>query len=176
MKRLYGLMAAFETPEGLITAARRAREAGYRRMDAFTPFHVPELDDLLEVRDHRVPLFTLIGGILGGVGGFSLQLFGNGYNYPLNIGGRPLNSWPAFIPVTFELTILAASLTAFFGLMWLNGFPRPHHPVFSATCFDLASLDRFFLCIEAADPHFEAEGTRRFLEEQNATEVSDVVP
>jgi ActD protein len=161
---IYGLMAEFHSPEALIQAAERASREGFKRMDAFTPFPVEGLAEALRVHDRRVPLIVLIGGILGCLGGFFLQYWIAVIWYPLNVGGRPLNSWPAFIPVTFELTILLAALAAFLGVLALNGLPMPYHPVFNVAQFELASRNRFFLCIEAADPKFERDGTQKFLE------------
>jgi hypothetical protein len=157
-------MAEFENPTDLVTAAHRAYEEGYRKMDAYTPFPIEELDEALGFRHTRLPLLVLIGGLIGCIGGFMLQYYTSVINYPLNIGGRPLNSWPAFIPVTFETTILCAALTAVLGMLALNGLPMPYHPVFNVPRFALATRDRFFLCIEATDPKFEREATSAFLE------------
>jgi hypothetical protein len=161
---LYGIMAEFDTPETLLEAAQRAYEAGYRRMDAYSPFPVDGLAEAIGFHKTRLPLLVLIGGIVGCVGGFYLQYWTAVIDYPLNIGGRPLNSWPMFIPVTFELTILVAGLTAVLGLLALNGLPMPYHPVFNVERFQMATRNRFFLCIESADPKFDQEATRRFLE------------
>jgi hypothetical protein len=172
--RLYGLMAEFETPGRLIAATTQARAAGYRRMDAYAPYPIEDLTHALGHHRSRLPLLVLIGGLLGCAAGLGLQWWVNNVAYPLNIGGRPVSSWPAFIPVTFEMTILFASLTAVLGMLALNGLPRPYHPVFNAPRFSAASRDRYFLCIEAADPRFDVWGTRSFLEEMGPTEVSDV--
>lgn len=171
---IYGLMAEFETPEALLAAVRRAHQAGYRRMDAYTPFPVEDLAEAIGFPHSRVALIVLIGGIIGCIGGFYLQYWVEAIDYPLIIGGRPFNSWPAFIPVTFELTILLAALSAFFGLLALNGLPMPYHPVFNVEQFELASRNRFFLCIEAADPKFDPENTRKFLEALEPRSVHDV--
>lgn len=171
---VYGLLAEFDTPAALLTAAGRVREEGYRRMDAYTPFPVEGLAGALGFRYTRVPLITLIGGILGGLAGYSMQYWISAVNYPINVGGRPLHSWPAFIPVTFELSILGAALAAVLGMLALNGLPMPYHPVFHVPRFALASRDRFFLCIEAVDPKFDGKGTRRLLESLGSRVVSDV--
>jgi hypothetical protein len=161
---IYGLMAEFDGPETLLDAARRSFAEGYRRMDAYSPFPVDGLAEAIGFHKTRLPLLVLIGGIVGCVGGFYLQYWASVIDYPLNIGGRPLNSWPMFIPVTFELTILVAGLTAVLGLLALNGLPMPYHPVFNVERFQFATRNRFFLCIESADPKFDPEATRRFLE------------
>jgi hypothetical protein len=161
---MHGLMAEFDSPEPLIAAARRAFAEGFRRMDAYSPFPVEGLAEALGFHRTGVPLIVLIGGLIGCIGGFYLQYWVAVIDYPINVGGRPLNSWPSFIPVTFELTILIAALFAFFGVLALNGLPMPYHPVFNVDRFELASRNRFFLCIEAADPKFDSDRTRRFLE------------
>jgi len=161
---LYGLMAEFDNPQDLVDAARRARAEGYRNMDGYSPFPVEGLADALELGGTRVPLIVLIGGLIGAAAGYSMQYYLMAVDYPVNIGGRPYHSWPAFIPVTFEMTVLVAGLFAVLGMLALNGLPMPYHPVFNVPRFALASRDRFFLCIEAADPKFDPEHTRRFLE------------
>ena len=161
---IYGLMAEFRSPEMLLHAAERASQEGFKRMDAYTPFPVEGLAEAIGFSRTRVPLIVLIGGIIGCVGGYFLQYWVAVLDYPLNVGGRPLNSWPAFVPVTFELTILCAALAAFFGVLALNGLPMPYHPVFNVEQFELASRNHFFLCIEAIDPKFDADATRKFLE------------
>src|SRR5712692_8445415 len=161
---IYGLLAEFDTPAGLVAAAERARKEGYRCMDAYAPFPVEGLAEALKFHHTRVPLLTLIGGIVGGLAGYFMQYWIAAINYPLNIGGRPLHSWPAFIPITFELTVLGAALTAFFGSLALSGLPKPYHPMFNLPEFERASQDRFFLCIEAADARFDMRETRAFLE------------
>jgi hypothetical protein len=171
---LYGLIAEFENPEELMHAVRRARAAGYRKMDAYTPFPVEHLAEELGFRYTALPLVVLIGGLVGCAGGFFLQYWIAAIDYPLNIGGRPLNSWPAFIPVTFELTILVAALSAVLGMLALNGLPMPYHPLFNNPRFALASRNRFFLCIEAGDKKFNREATAKFLSETNPKGVSEV--
>lgn len=169
-----GLMAEFDNPTSLVNATSRAYREGYRRMDAFTPFPVDGLSEALGLQRTRVPLIVLLGGIAGCIGGFFLQYYISVIYWPLIVGGRPFNSWPAFIPVTFELTVLCAALAAFFGMLALNGLPRPHHPVFNVPRFELASRDRFFLCIETTDPKFNLAETRSFLESLGAREVNNV--
>jgi len=171
---IYGVMAEFDTPVELVHAAEKARTAGYRRMDAYTPFPVEGLAEAMGLKRNMVPLVTLLGGLAGGLGGFGFQYWVNVAAYPMNIGGRPLNSWPAFIPVTFELTVLGASLCAVFGMLALNRLPQPHHPVFNVQRFVHASSDRFFLCIEAHDPKFHLEETARFLKGLHPHHVNEV--
>jgi Protein of unknown function (DUF3341) len=173
---LYGLVAEFATPEELLEATRRARSAGYRRLEAYTPFPVHGLAEALDFHQTHIPLVVLLGGIVGGLGGYFLQYWINVLDYPLNVGGRPLHSWPAFIPVTFELTILIAALAAVFGMLALNGLPMPYHPLFNVPCFALVTRDRFFLCIEARDPKFDRMETRRFLEGVSAYNITEVEP
>ena len=174
--RIYGLLAEFEAPEDLVSAAERAYADGYRHMDAHTPFPVHGLAEAIGFHTNRVPLLVLIGGIIGAGLGFFSQYWAAVIDYPINVGGRPLNSWPAFIPITFEVTILVAALTAVLGMLALNGLPQPYHPVFNAPRFALATRDRFFLCIEATDPRFDPVATRAFLEGLGAKEVTDVEP
>src|SRR4051812_38934671 len=171
---MYGLMAEFENATALVDATASARAEGYRRMDAYAPFPIPELHDALGGHESRLPLIVLIGGLIGCIGGFLLQYWASAIAYPINVGGRPFNSWPAFIPVTFECTILCAALSAVLGMLALNGLPMPYHPVFNVPRFALASRNRFFLCIESKDHHFDVDKTRRFLETQGAREVSIV--
>jgi len=173
---IYGIMAEFENSGDLVAAVRRAREEGYRILDAYTPFPIEELNEALDLHKSRVPLIVLIGGLVGGVGGYFMQYYLSAIDYPLNIGGRPLHSWPAFIPITFELAVLVAGLSAVLGMLALNGLPMPYHPVFNVPRFALASRDRFFLCIEARDPKFDRDGTRRFLERQRPRVVTEVEP
>jgi Alternative complex III, ActD subunit len=173
-KGLYGLMAEFEQPEDLIRAAHRAHEAGYRKMDAYTPFPIEEVSEAVGHHHTILPWIVLGGGIFGCVSGFMLQYWVSVIAYPINVGGRPFNSWPSFIPVTFEMTVLFAALSAVFGMILLNRLPEPHHPVFNVGRFALASSNRFFLCIEAEDARYNQEETRRFLEQQNPYQISEV--
>lgn len=170
----YGLMAEFTEHEQLLEAARRAHAAGYRRMDAYAPFPVEGLAEALGRRRTAVPLLVLLGGILGGAGGYFMEWYALTVDYPLNVGGRPFHSWPLFIPITFELTVLIAALTALIGMLALNRLPEPYHPVFNVPAFRRASLDRFFLCLEAADPCFDPERTRRFLESLAPASITEV--
>ncbi len=171
---IYGLMAEFDTPEDLLAAAKHAHAEGYRRMDAYSPFPVEGLSEAIGFHHTRLPLLVLIAGIVGAIVGFASQYYVTVFDYPINVGGRPLNSWPAYIPITFEVTILFAALTAVVGMIALNRLPMPYHPVFNVPAFGRASRDRFFLCIEAADPRFDREGTRQFLESLKPREVSEV--
>ena len=161
---LHGLMAEFETPTALVAAAEQARLQGYRHMDAYTPIPIEELNEALGLRRTRLPRLVLAGGILGGLAGYGLQYWSLTIAYPLNVGGRPLHSWPYFIPITFETTVLGAALAAFVGMWARNRLPQPYHPVFNAPAFARASLDRFFLCIEATDPRFDRHATGKFLD------------
>jgi len=173
---LYGLLAEFDNPTALVSAAERTRLAGYRKIDAFSPIPIEELNDALGFRRTRLPLLVLLGGIVGGLAGYSLEFWTSAIAYPMNVGNRPLNSWPQFIPVTFEMTVLGSALTAFIGMWALNKLPQPYHPVFNVPAFARASTDRFFLLIEAADPRFIYEDARSFLEGLHPLGVSDVAP
>lgn len=174
MSATYAWMAEFSSADALLAAARRAREAGYRRIEAYSPFPVEGLAEAIDFGKTRVPLATLIGGIAGGVGGFLLQWYSAVISYPENIGGRPLDSWPEFIPVTFETTVLFAAFTAVIAMLAGNGLPRLRHPVFGARDFDLATRNRFFLCLRADDPRFEPGTARRFLEALQPMKVVEV--
>ena len=171
---LYGVMAEFDNPEALLAATRRAYAAGYRQMDAYTPFPIEEVSEALGAHRNRVPLLVLLGGLFGAVGGYALLYWTSVIDYEINVGGRPFHSWPAFIPITFETTVLCAALAAVFGMLALNGLPMPYHPLFNTPNFALASRDRFFLCIEARDPQFEYQAVRELLSNVNAREVTDV--
>jgi hypothetical protein len=167
-------MAEFDDPNALVSAAQRARQEGYRRMDAYSPFPIEELHEALGEPPSRLPLIVLVGGLAGCIGGFALQYWVSAVENPWNIGGRPLVSWPAFIPITFECTILVAALSAVLGMLALNGLPMPYHPVFNVSRFALASRNRFFLCIEAKDAQFDLQKTRVFLQSLQPREVSTV--
>jgi hypothetical protein len=173
---LYGLMAEFDTPAELVTAAERTRLAGYRKFEAYSPIPIEELNEAMGFRRTRLPLLVLLGGIFGGLAGYGLEYWSQVIAYPMNIGGRPFHSWPHFIPVAFETTVLGAALSAFVGMWWLNGLPQPYHPVFNVPAFERASLDRFFLVIETADPRFDHVATKRFLQGLRPVGVSDVAP
>ena len=172
---LYGLMAKFDTPEEVVEAARKARAAGYRKMEAYSPFPIEELTEILNFKP-IIQYLVFIGGVVGAISGFGLQYYASVIAYPLIIGGRPFNSWPSFIVVIFELTILFAGLVAVFGMLGLNGFPHPYHPVFNGKDFHLVSRDKFFLVIESKDPRFDPDRTRAFLESLNPEEVTEVQP
>jgi hypothetical protein len=171
---IHGLMAEFDEPTRLVAAAAHARREGYRCMDAYSPFPIEELNEALGMHHSRLPLIVLIGGLCGCIGGYALQYWVSAMAYPINVGGKGYHSWPAFIPITFECTILVAALSAVFGMLALNRLPMPYHPVFNVPRFALASRNRFFLCIEAKDPKFDLEATRRFLEALRPREVSTV--
>lgn len=173
---LWGLLAQFDDPNALVESTRRMREAGYQRIDAYSPFPIEELSEALALRRTRLPLLVLLGGVTGALVGYGMQYYTAVLDYPLNVGGRPLHSWPAFIPVTFEMIILTAALVAVLGMLALNGLPMPYHPVFNVPGFALASRDRFFLSVEAKDPLFDLGKTRAFLQDLGAREVSEVLP
>ena len=171
---LYGVIAEFNDPQALLDAALAAREKGYTETDAFSPFPIHGLSEAVGFHKSRLSLIVLTMGLIGGIGGFFMQWYASVVSYPLNIGGKPLNSWPAWIPITFECTILLAALGAVFGMLALNGLPMPYHPVFNVRRFDSASRDKFFLVIQARDPRFQLEEARRFLETLGPREVTDV--
>jgi ActD protein len=173
---VYGLLAEFEHPHELVEAAEAARAAGYKRIDAYSPFPVEGLADAIGFRRNELPLIIFIGGLIGCIGGFGMQYYFNAVDYAINVGGRPLNSWPMFIPVTFELTVLCAALSAIVGLFALNRLPMPYHPVFNVPEFVHATRDRFYLAIEARDPKFDLAKTREFLSKLNPHDIYEVPP
>ncbi len=174
---IYGVMAEFETPHALVEAAKQTYAAGYRKMDTFSPFPVEGAWEAIGHHDRRLSLLVLLGGLAGMATGYGLQFWVHAITYPINIAGKPLNSWPQFIPVTFELTILFAAITAVLSMIVLNGLPMPYHPVFNVKRFaDHASRDRFFLLVEAADPKFDIQQTMDFLRGLNPAGVSEVEP
>jgi hypothetical protein len=171
---IWGLLAEFASPAELAAATKRTHEAGYRRVEAYSPIGIEAVSEALEFKNTHVPLVCLLGGIFGGLGGFLLQYWVSAVDFPLNVGGRPLNSWPAFIVVTFECTILGASLAAFLGMLALNKLPQPYHPVFNAPRFAFASKDVFFLVIIADDPKFDLRKTFEFMETLGPKEITEV--
>jgi|YelNatPaOPRAMG01_1025707.scaffolds.fasta_scaffold25208_2 hypothetical protein len=172
--RVYGIVAEFADTDKLIAGTEKAKDAGYTRMDAYTPYPVEGLDDLMGFREPFLPWLAFFGGIFGAVAGFGLQYWTSVIDYPMNVGGKPDNSWQAFLPVTVETTILFAALAVILGMLLFNGFPYPWHPIFNAPDFDRVSTDRFFLCIESRDPLFDLEETRLLLESADALHVSEV--
>jgi hypothetical protein len=171
---LYGVMAEFDTPTDLVAAARRTYEAGYRRINGYSPYPIEELSEAIGFTHTSLPLIVFIGGVVGGLSGFFMQYWMEVINYPLNVGGKPYNSWPAFIPITFECTVLCAAFAAVLGMLVLNKLPQPYHPVFNAPNFALATRDRFFLVVEANDPQYDHDAIVTFMKNLNATEVNDV--
>lgn len=170
----HGLLAMFETHNQLLDASRKAHAEGYRRMDAYSPFPIEGLAEALGHKRTLVPMTVLLGGIVGGLGGYFMQWFAMVRDYPLNVAGRPLHTWPAFVPITFELTVLSAAFCALLSMLLFNRLPQPYHPVFNVADFARASVDRFFLCIESTDPKFERQKTREFLQSLQAREVVEV--
>jgi len=170
----YGVMAEFFDPHSLLDAANKTREAGFRDFEAYSPFPIHGLAEAVGFHHSRLSAIVLTGGVLGGVGGFFMCWYANVISYPLNIGGKPYNSWPAWIPIVFECTILLAAFAAVFGMLGLNGLPMPYHPVFNVDRFSQASRDKFFLVIQARDPKFDIEEVYKFLETLGPREVADV--
>ena len=170
----YGLLAEFDGPKALVKALEELHDRGFRRVESYTPYPVEGVPEALHFRPWPVPLIFLIAGVSGAGGGFLMQLYASAISYPENIGGRPLDSWPSFIPVTFEMGILAGVLCGVLGMLMLNQLPRYHHPVSNVARFRAASSDGFFLCVEAEDPNFEAGTTTFLLREIGAIEISEV--
>jgi hypothetical protein len=171
---IYGIMAEFDTTRDLVAAARKTHEAGYRKIDAYSPFPVEELAEAIGFHRNGVPLVTLIGALIGGLSGYLMQYWIAVITYPVNVGGRPYHSWPSFIVVTFEMTILFGGIFAVLGMLALNGLPMPYHPVFNVPRFVMASKDRFFLIVFSTDPKYDPAGTRQFLESLGARSISEV--
>jgi hypothetical protein len=170
---VYGLLAEFVTPEQLLAAAQKAQAEGYTVVDAYSPFPVHGVDDAIGAKT-RLPLYIFGGGLAGALTGFAMQTFASAVHYKINVGGKPLISWPSFMPITFELTVLFAAGTAVVGMLFLNGLPKPYNPVFNVPEFAHASQDRFFLCIRSDDPKFQLDGTSRFLEGLEPESISEV--
>jgi hypothetical protein len=173
-EKLYGLLAEYRTADDLLRAARAAREAGYTALEAYTPFPVEGLDEAVGFRTNRVALGALVGGIAGGLATYFLQWYSAVIDYPINVGGRPFHSWPSFIPATFEVTILGAALTAVATMLIANGLPRLRHPLFAVPEFDLATRNRFFLCVKPHGSRFDAGRTERFLRDLEPIALCEV--
>lgn len=171
---IHGMIAEFDGPDEILEAATKTREAGYTKIEAYTPFPVHGLADVIDKEDHRIKWLIFLGGAAGAASGYGLQYWVSVFAYPHNVGGKPLQSWPAFIPVTFECMVLFASFAAVIGMLGLNGLPRPHHPIFNAKNFEFASRSKFFLCVEVEDEKYDAAETKKFLQSLGATEVSEV--
>ncbi len=171
---IWGMIAEFDTPTQILTAARKAYSEGYRRMDAYSPFPVEGLSEAIGFHKDSVALICLVGGLLGLATAYVLQFWINTIAYPLNIGGRPFHSWPSFIVVSFEMTVLFGGLSAAFGMLAMNGLPTPYHPVFNVPSFSFASEDKFFLCIEASDPKFDRITTYQFLSSLEPRAITEV--
>lgn len=170
----YGILAEFASSDALLNAARGMRSHGHERLEAYTPYAVEGLSEALGIKPNRVPLMTLAGGTVGGVGGYFMQWYAAAVSYPINVGGRPLHSWPMFIPVTFELTILCAAFAAAIGMLAANGLPRLRHPIFDAPGFDLATRNRHFLCVRPEGPDFDRQDVREALARWEPVAISEV--
>jgi len=171
---MYGVIAEFESPSDLVAAARRVYSLGYRRINGYSPYPIEELSEAIGFTHTSLPLIVFIGGLVGGIGGFLMQYYIEVIDYPINVGGKPYNSWPAFIPITFEMTVLVAAFSAVLGMLVLNKLPQPYHPVFNVPNFAMATRDRFFLAVEANDAKFDHAGVVELLKSLNALEVNDV--
>ncbi|PYS67337.1 MAG: DUF3341 domain-containing protein [Acidobacteria bacterium] len=167
-------MAEFEGPNELVHAARQTYEAGYRRINGYSPYPIEELWEAIGFTHTKLPLIVFIGGLLGGIGGFLMQYYIAVWDYPLNVGGKPYNSWPAFIPITFECTVLVAAFSAVLGMLVLNKLPQPYHPVFNAPNFALATRDRFFLVVEASDAKYNHDEVVALMKSLSPLDVADV--
>ena len=173
-KKLYGMIAQFASATALLSAVEKARQHGYQKMEAYSPYPIHGLSEALGFHKTKLPYIIFAGGATGAILGLAMQWSSASYFYPLNVGGKPFFSWPAFVPITFECMILLAAFSAVLGMLGLNGLPQPYHPLFNVERFALASKDRFFLCIEATDPKFDREATKRLLTELHPREVSEV--
>jgi len=173
--RIYGIMAEFDSASDLVAAARRTHQSGYQKIDAYSPFPVEELAEAIGFHKNRVPMVTLIGAVIGGLSGYLMQYWMNAVNYPVIVGGKPPHSWPAFIPITFEMTILFGGISAVLGMLALNGLPMPYHPVFNVPRFAMATKDRFFLIVFSTDLKYSPAGTRQFLESLGPRSISEVL-
>lgn len=171
---IYGMMAEFDSPGDLVAAAHKTHHAGYQKIDAYTPFPIEELAEAIGFHTNSVALVTLIGGLIGGLSGYLMQYWIATVSYPVNVGGKPYHSWPSFIVVTFEMTILFAGVFAVLGMLALNGLPMPYHPVFNVPRFAFASKDRFFLIVFSSDPKYDVVSTRSFLESLGPRLISEV--
>ncbi len=171
---IFGIMAEFLRPDEILGATRKARAAGYTEMDAYTPYTVEGLADELGLKRTRIPFIVLMAALIGAAAGFFMQYYAMAVDYPINVGGRPHNSWPVFLPITFEMMVLVSGFAALFAMLLLNGLPRPYHPVFNVQRFVDTNSDRFFLCIEATDPQFDRQGTKQFLATLGAHDVMEV--
>ncbi len=175
MKDLFGIMAVFESPEGVRGAAAHLRRAGFRDFEAYTPYPVEGLDEAVHPgRRTYLPMVIFIGAVLGAAYGYWVQYWDEALNYPLNVGGRPYNSWPAFVVSAFEMMLLIAVTAGFFGMLAASRLPKLHHPIFEARSFARASRDRFVICVEAADPQFDAVAVRRTLQQLGAERIEEV--
>jgi hypothetical protein len=173
-ERIYGIMAEFDSPTALLEAARHTYQAGYKKIDAYSPFPIEGLAEEIGFVHDEVPLVVLICAIIGGLSGYLMQYWCDAVDYPINVGGRPYHSWPAFIVITFEMTILFGAISALLGMLALNGLPMPYHPVFNVPRFAMASKDRFFLIVFSSDKKYDPAGTRQFLEGLQPRSISEV--
>lgn len=164
MSEPWGLMAEFGTADALLDAAKRVRAAGYRRLEAYSPFPIDGLAEELGYERSPVPFWTFLGGLFGGMAGYFMQWYSAVVDYPVNIAGRPIHSWPMFVPVSFEMAVLGGAFAAVITFLVASGLPRLRHPLFASPDFDLATRNRFFLCVRREDPAFDAQHTRRLLE------------
>lgn len=171
---LYGLLAEYETADELVAAAKKVSDEGYKQIDGYSPYPVPGVADAIKFPFPEMAIVMLLGGLIGAVAGFTMQYYTAAIDYPLNVAGRPLNSWPSFIPVTFEMTVLTCGLSGVFGLMILCGLPQPHHPLFNVPAFERASQDRFFLCVEAKDKKFDKDTVQTLLQSTQPLAVMEV--